>query len=138
MEDCTDYHFARVSHDNPCYCERIDDLGGNAPLKHSMYITINNMQIKGKKTGVNWKVPHELFVRYDDPDFYEVVTVLSRLVSMALREGVDPMVVAQELCDIHSPKTNHNIPGTNRRANSLTARVGEVLMRHIESLRSGE
>ena len=120
-----EYGFASVTHDNPCYCERMDEqLSTTRRSVDRMYITVNSHDENGH--------PFEMFVRFDDPGYYELTTVISRLASMALREGVDPAVVARELQDIHSPITMHNIPGTPDQSPSLTARIGAVLAKHID------
>jgi len=77
----------------------------------------------------------EIFVRLDDAERLELVTVITRLASMAIREGVNPKTVARELQDVYSPVTQHIIPGTNDMAHSLTARIGKVLEDHINRKR---
>ena len=73
----------------------------------------------------------EIFVRLDDAERLELVTVITRLASMAIREGVNPKTVARELQQIYSPVTQHIIPGTSDMCPSLTARIGKVLEDHI-------
>lgn len=89
----------------------------------AMYVTINTL--------ANGRL--EVFARKDEPDHHELVTVVTRLTSMALREGVAPEVVAAELMDIHSPKTGHIMPGTSEPCPSLTARIGRMLREHIST-----
>jgi len=90
---------------------------------HKFYMTINHDE-QGK---IN-----EIFVRLDDAERFELVMVVTRLVSMALREGVDPLVVADELMAIHSPVTKHFIPGTDEEIASITARIGKILKDYIK------
>lgn len=85
-----------------------------------MHITINAMDGE----------PYEVFAVYHHEEYHEIVVLITRLASMALREGVPLRVVARELQDIHSPRTAHAIPGTNKRAPSLAARIGMVLEQH--------
>lgn len=90
---------------------------------HTVYTTINHDD-DGKVC--------EIFVRLDDKDLYEMITLITRLASMALREGTPPLVVAQELMNVYSPVTNHIIPGTTTMCPSIVARIGMVLKDHIE------
>lgn len=92
-------------------------------MGRAMYVTINTMPDDTL----------EVFVRKDEPKFHELATVVARLASMALREGVAPQVVADELMDIHSPETGHMIPGTSETCPSLTARIGKTLKNHIKA-----
>lgn len=71
--------------------------------------------------------PFEIFIHYDSPKHFELINVIGRLSSMALREGVSLDIIANELKDIHSPETNHIVPGTLRKCPSITARIGEAL-----------
>lgn len=73
----------------------------------------------------------EIFVRLDDAERLELVTVITRLASMSIREGVNPLTVARELQDVYSPVTQHFIPGTQDMCPSITARIGKVLEDHI-------
>lgn len=99
-------------------------LPGLTDDDRKMYLTINHDN-DGKL--------FELFARYEVKEHFELVTVITRLASMALREGVPPEVVGQELCDIHSPITSHMLPGTLTECPSLTARIGQVLLEHLNS-----
>lgn len=92
-----------------------------------LYITIN---------GALGQHITEIFIRQDDPNLHELTTTVSRLVSMALREGVAPKTVAEELEAIHSPITSHMIPGTPDTCPSLTARVGQTMKRFLKENKS--
>lgn len=117
------YSFARVSHGNPCYCERVpEDLSTTGQKATKLYVTINKDDHGD---------PFEIFVRFDDPAYYELTNVISRLISMALREGVALSTLAKELQEIHSPNTCHVIPGTSTLSPSLTARIGAVLEKYL-------
>ncbi|MDY6979384.1 MAG: hypothetical protein SV201_05845 [Pseudomonadota bacterium] len=98
------------------------ELPGLTEDDKKMYLTINH-DSDGRI--------FEIFARFDVPKYYELVTVITRMASMALREGVAPEVVGQELRDIHSPRTSHFPPGTSEPIPSLTARIGQVLLDHI-------
>jgi len=99
----------------PTYCAKMDD--GN------MYVSVNHDDGK----------PYEVFARYDKKEYHETVVLITRLVSMALREGVPLDVVARELKDIHSPVTQHILPGTTEMVPSLAARIGIVLESHVKN-----
>jgi len=126
-EAAADYHFERMSHGS-CYKVRVpEELSESG--KTSMYITINDHgEFK----------PFEFFQHFNAAEHYELLTVIARLGSMALREGVQAEVIAKELQDIHSPVTNHMIPGTRDMAPSLSARIGMALAKHLEQQKQGE
>lgn len=96
-----------------------------------MYITINT-HVKAIPFSPK---PFEVFARYDSPEHFELINVVTRLASMALREGVPLEVIARELKDIHSPLTHHFIPGTNTKCPSITARIGHALEYYMEALK---
>lgn len=100
--------------EGPTYAERLDD-------GRIMYVTIND--VDGK--------PFEVFVRLDDDKIFEWIVVATRLISASLRQGVPAELIADELTEIHGPKTGHIIPGTNRRANSYAARIGNAINKHL-------
>jgi len=110
------YHFERISQGQTF---KVKGLPGD---HDRMYITIN------EESGA----PFEVFVRYDSHEHFELINVIARLSSMALREGVPLDVVARELKDIHSPETHHIVPGTSRTCPSITARIGEMLDKYFE------
>lgn len=103
--------------DGPTYVVPMDD--------GKMYVTVNELDGKA----------YEIFARYDKKEQHEIVVLITRLASMALREGVPLDVVARELKDIHSPVTNHMVPGTNIMARSLAARIGMTLEDHITNFK---
>ena len=130
-EDHEKYAFARVSDGMTHKARMPEQLSESCNTRKpvSMYITINDHgSIK----------PFEMFARFDVPEHHELVTVITRMASMALREGVPAEVVAKELQDISSPTTRHIIPGTSETCPSITARIGQVLGRHIEQQQRGE
>lgn len=114
------YGFARISR-GPCYDLPVPE--NISPSEH-LYVTINDYQ--------EYK-PFELFVRCDSPEYFELTTVLTRLVSMALRQGVKPDVIATELQEIYSPRSAHMVKGTRQECPSLTARIGQKLQEHLEA-----
>jgi len=93
--------------------------------QHTFYTTINHDE--------NDKI-NEIFVRLDDREQFELVMVVTRFASMALREGIPPLKIAEELQDIMSGTTNHIIPGTTTECKSITARIGLILQKHIEEM----
>ena len=107
-----------------------------------MYITINQQKIKVFKVKENfidnafvWEMKiTELFVRIDAKEHFEIVNLITRLASMALRSGVDPLVIAKDLQGVYSMTTQHIIPGTTILCPSIIARIGIVLENHIEFL----
>lgn len=117
--DVSEYQFARVSR-GACYDVRVPDHVSS--LEH-VYVTINDF--------AEFQ-PFEVFVRCDSPESFELTTVLTRLVSMALRQGVKAEVLAKELQDIYSPRTAHMVKGSDKECPSLTARIGQVIQQHLK------
>jgi len=96
-------------------------------------VTLPNGEVPGMYININDEngKPFELFIQYKPPEFFELIAVITRMVSMALREGVPAKVIAKELMDIHSPVTRHFKKGEDSEVPSLTYRVGEALEQHI-------
>jgi hypothetical protein len=105
------YHFERISQGATHRAVMPD--GGRR-----IYLTVNRDD-DGK--------PFEIFARYDVPESFELIMVITRLASMALREGVPLQKIAAELSEIHSPITMHMVPDTLKLCPSLTARIGSML-----------
>ena len=94
--------------------------------EHTFYLTINH-DADGKVC--------ELFMRLDDKDQFEMVQLVTRLASMALKAGVNPSTVAGELKNVYSPVTQHIIPGTDVMCPSIVARIGFMLEEHINGIK---
>lgn len=71
--------------------------------------------------------PFEVFVRLDDPKLFEWMIVVTRFISMAMREDVPLGLIIDELEQIESPDTRHHVPGTNEISPSLAARIGREI-----------
>ena len=76
----------------------------------------------------------ELFVRIDDKEHFEITNLVTRLVSMALRGGTDPLIIAKDLQSVYSMTTQHIIPKTTTLCPSIIARIGLVLEQHIKNM----
>jgi len=100
--------------EGPTFCVRLDD---GRPL----FVTVNEMDGR----------PVEVFVRIDDPELFEWITVLTLMISRALRCGESLETIAEDLMQIHSPRTNHFHRG--HRFPSLAARIGTVLAGYAEA-----
>jgi len=87
-----------------------------------IFVTINTDE-SGKIT--------ELFVRIDSKDHFEIVNLITRLASMALRAGVDPLIIANDLQGVYSMTSQHIIPGTTILCPSIIARIGLCLEQHV-------
>lgn len=90
-----------------------------------LFVTINTLE-DGR--------PVEVFVRLDDPELFEWVSVLTVMISRALRSGESLAVIAADLMEIHSPRTNHFHRG--HRFPSLVSRIGTVLAEHARECSS--
>jgi hypothetical protein len=89
---------------------------------HTLYTTINNDEDGN---------PIEIFVRINDKEYFEMITLVTRLTSMLLQSGTSPIIMAKELQDVYSPTTRHMIPKTNVMCPSIIARIGMILEDHI-------
>lgn len=91
---------------------------------------------RGMYITVNWTAdgePLEVFIRLDDPALFEWLTVLTRFISMALRESVPLELITKELEQIASPATQHMVPGTDELCPSLAARIGREIRHAYEA-----
>jgi hypothetical protein len=93
--------------------------------EHTFYTIINHND-EGKVI--------EIFVRINDADLFEMITLITVLASNELESGKDPLKIAKELKNIYSPATRHMIPGTNIMCPSIIARIGLILEEHIKFL----
>ena len=76
--------------------------------------------------------PCEVFIRMDNPELFEWVTLVTVLITRLLRAGQQLDTIADELQEIHSPKSRHFIPGGGGECPSLAARIGMILKSHLE------
>ena len=106
-----------------------------------IFITINEQLVKvfkeqetqiGRAFKEEMRVT-EIFVRIDSKEHFEIVNLVTRLSSMALRAGVDALKIAKELQEVYSMTSQHIIPGTTILCPSIIARVGLILEQHINS-----
>lgn len=77
-------------------------------------------------------VPFEIFLNCSDARFSEFAAVMMILASRALRAGVPPRVIAEDLQSIHSPFTSHFRVEHTGQCPSLAAAIGEVILQHAE------
>lgn len=94
---------------------KVKDEGRNI----SVYITIND---KGGK-------PFELFLNSSHTESHEYVTVITRLVSAMLREGMCPEFIAKEFKQIWG--ANGYFAGGKFRS-SLISHIGDVILDHVK------
>ena len=85
----------------------------------AMYVTINDLNGK----------PYEIFVESKNLDHFQWVKALTRLASMALREGCPASLVAQEMKEIHDGLGGRLKKGGGRH-NSIVAQIGDILEQH--------
>jgi len=105
----------------PTYEVRIND-------DESFYVTIN------EKGGV----PGEVVIRFDVPEYFEWVTILTIFITRMLEVGIPLANIAKDLKDIHSPRTSHFIPGGGGEARSICDRIGRVFEQYLEGKASGD
>jgi hypothetical protein len=98
------------------YCATLDN---GQPL----FVTINSDESGN---------PCEVFVRMDNPELFEWVTLVTVLITRLLRAGQQLDTIANELQEIHSPSSRHFIPGGGGECPSLAARIGMMLAAHTE------
>ena len=85
----------------------------------AMYVTVNDLNGK----------PYEVFVESKNLDHFQWVKALTRLASMALREGCPASLVAQEMKEIHDGLGGRLKKGGGRH-NSIVAQIGDILEQH--------
>lgn len=95
----------------PTYAAKIDDDDDDT----TVFITVNFQN----------EAPFEVFIRLDDPALYEWSTAVTLLITRALRAGESVCDIADELSEIHSPRTSHFYNG--EQFPSLMSRIGKIL-----------
>lgn len=86
----------------------------------SFYVTLNR---------TDEGVPYEIFVNVRDAQFWEHLTAVSVMISRLLQAGITAKTIADDLMQIHSPITAHRVRGRANQADSIYARIGEVLLK---------
>jgi len=113
-------------HTSPSKEERPDVLPGSTYKRKivgtdgdiNVYITICDQDGR----------PFEMFLNASNARFVEQVSVIMIFASRLLQAGVPVSVIADDLCDIHSPFTGHMT--SNGYCPSLSAAIGEVFRSH--------
>ncbi len=91
--------------------------------EHAMYVTINDVEIDGRRT------PFEVFVNSKNLEHYAWVVALTRMISAVFRRGGEVAFVAEELKQVFDPRggqwsRGHYVP-------SLVAAIGDIIERHM-------
>ena len=91
--------------------------------EHAMYVTINDVEIEGRRT------PFEIFVNSKNLEHYAWVVALTRMISAVFRRGGEVAFVAEELKQVFDPRggqwsNGHYVP-------SLVAAIGDIIERHM-------
>ena len=89
---------------------------------HTFYTTINHDE-DGKIC--------EMFVRLDDKEQFELIQTVNIVISALFKDDVEPLKIACALKKVHSPVTNHMIPGTSTMCPSIVARIGYILEDYV-------
>lgn len=96
--------------------------------EHAIYITINNVEEGG------YVRPFEIFINSKNMEHFAWCVALTRMISAVFRRSQDVSFVAEELKAVFDPQGGqwmgqHFVP-------SLPAAVGEVIERHLVSLKA--
>ncbi len=90
---------------------------------HSLYITINDIEINGRRR------PFEVFINSKNLEHYAWTVALTRMISAIFRRGGDVTFVVAELKAIFDPQGGQWMGG--RYVPSLIAAIGEVIEGHM-------
>lgn len=82
----------------------------------SFYVTIN-CDDEG--------LPVEVFFNVKDSKYWEHLVVVSTMISRLLQAGIPLPDIAEDLCQVHSPRTGHIAPGKGY-VGSVYARIGAL------------
>ena len=113
----------------PVLAQRSEALEGSTyKLKwpdtaHSVYVTINDVQLDGERR------PFEIFVNSRNMEHYAWTVGLTRMISAVFRRGGDVSFVAEELKAVFDPRGGAWMQG--RYVPSLLAAIGGVIERHL-------
>lgn len=99
------------------------DVGDSPDISKPLYMTVND--VDGR--------PLEVFIRVDEPELFEWVTVVTVFISRALQLGVNAEQIAADMVEVCSPATRHFHQG--REFSSLAARIGSILVEHEKRVR---
>ncbi len=91
--------------------------------EHAMYVTINDVEIDGRRT------PFEIFVNSKNLEHYAWVVALTRMISAVFRRGGEVAFVAEELKQVFDPRGGQWSNG--QYVPSLVAAIGDIIERHM-------
>ena len=102
---------------------------------HALYVTINDILLN-EGTPTQKLVPFEIFVNTKDPQHYEYLIALTRVVSAIFRKGGDVMFIVEEFSHIHDKQGGYYASGSRsgKRYSSVIHELGEVIGTHIQGL----
>src|SRR5690625_2027532 len=93
--------------------------------EHAMYVTINDIVLNGG-TEYETRRPFEIFINAKNPDHYQWIVALTRIISAVFRKGGDITFMVEELKAVFDPRGGYWKPG-GRFMPSLIAELGEVI-----------
>lgn len=95
-------------------------------VEHAMYITINDIEVGGKKR------PFEIFINTKDSSHYQWMVALTRLMSAIFRKGGEVEFLVEELGSIFDPRGGMFDKG--KFYASVLAQLGEIVETHLKNL----
>ena len=101
---------------------------------HALYVTFNDV-VLNLGTGHEERRPFEVFISCKNPEHFQWITALTRVMSAVFRKGGDVTFLVEELMDVFDPRGGYFIPGGKGLfANSLVAHIGIILKKHFTTI----
>lgn len=101
----------------------------SAGSDHALYITINNYVLNAG-TEHESLVPYEIFLNSKNPEHFQWVIALTRIVSAIFRKGGDNTFLSKELVQIFDPKGGYFKKG-GIYVPSTVAEIGMIIESHL-------
>jgi hypothetical protein len=91
---------------------------------HAMYITINDICLPDSE-----RRPYEIFINTKNPEHFQWMLALTRVISAVLRKGGDYKFLIEELSNVFDPQGGYFRKG--RYIPSFVAEIGRVIELHV-------
>lgn len=93
----------------------------------AIYITVNNVEIEGQKR------PIEIFIHTKNPEGFQWITAMTRLISMMFRQPtINLQYMIEELKGVCDVNGSYRIKGTVY--SSIVAHIGKIIEKHCKKI----
>ena len=96
---------------------------------HAMYVTINDI-VLNQGTAHEQRRPFEMFINTKNPEHYQWIVALTRIISAVFRKGGDVSFLVEEMKAVFDPKGGYWQKGGVFMP-SIVAELGHIVERHL-------